>query len=437
MPKPSVGHAALPLSIVASLLVVGCKKDTRPSPPDPSTTSASASIAPASSAKASSNPAPSPSRAATCSVVGSPISIAKGTRSETGATAVRMGDGRLMVGYAVGATPRASVIDTAAGTASTVDVDASAFATELTHLPKGSVSIHRVTPAGVSELKVRVLVDATSTGPDKMKQILCGFADKESIVSNFMGAGSDRSHNCRSFTDGKKSWILSSWGYVTSDEHEPRSRWQVHPIAEDGTASVVGLGVRNVPDPDKDRYSFDLPASIHESDAGFFFAGRFNGNLALSRQAEGEAAPSELALYWFDAPSGMPALAVADRTVTVIAPIAGKPALYGASYPVEAKPPKPTQLPLDADGATERTSLSIVRAGTDSLLGFVETKGAAKRVKVAVLDAALKPRLPVFELPNVDKPTMARLVPLEGTRVLVLSQAAGEISATTVECPAP
>src|SRR5262249_42596091 len=127
---------------------------------------------------------------------------------------------------------------------------------------------------------------------------------------------------------------------------------------------------------------------------------------------------------------------IADRTVTVIAPIAGKPDLYGANFPIEGKPPKPALLTVETEaGAGERTSLNIVRNGADSILAFVEAKGDAKKTKLVVLDAALKPRFPALELPGSGKATMVKLLGLEAGRVLAVTLDAGEIAATTIECP--
>jgi len=376
------------------------------------------------------------------------VSIAKGARAETGATAVRIADGRLVVGYAMGNTPRASVLDPAAGTATAVDVEGDTFAAEAKALEKGSaLTILRVTPFAAKELKMRVIVDTATTLADKTKRARCGFADAEPLVSTGSagansadggGAGTngDQVNSCRSFTDGKKTWILSSWGKAAGEGAKAESRWVVNTVAEDGASAEAALGTRTVPDPRQDRYGFELPASAHDGDAGYVFASRFNGNLAIARKGEGSDITGELSLSWFGAAAGMPAVALADRTVTIIAPLSGKPDLYGASFPIEAKvPPKPTLLDVSSEGAGERTSLSILRAGADTVLGFVEAKGEAKHAKVAILDAALKPRLPVFELPGHDKVAMLKLVPLERERTLVLTLDGGELAASTLECP--
>ncbi|WP_394834010.1 hypothetical protein LVJ94_46650 [Pendulispora rubella] len=440
------------LSLLGFGILTGCPSKSTPAPDTHAASSNTVTAAPAPAPAVSAAPAApsaSPAGPVGCSVVGPSISIAKGARSDTGATPARLSDGRIVVGYAVGSSPRASVVDLGAQTATAVDVDASTVTKDLGPIEKGStLSLHRVTPFAATELKMRVLVDASVTAQDKSKRIRCGFADADRIIGSstadpaLAGVSSSLIRNCRSFTDGKNVWALSSWGSTGADGSKRASRWAFHLVGSDGTVHETTLGSRNVPDPTLERYNFDLPASVHEGDAGYVFAGRFNGNLALTRRGEESDAASELSLSWFNAASGMPAVAAADRSVTVLAPIAGKPDLYGVTFPIEATSPKPAVVNVETDkaGAGERSSLSLVRSGADSVLAFVEAKGGggdAKSVKLVVLDAALKPRTPVLDVPGSGKAAAVKLLNLDPAagRVLAITLDGGEITAHAVECP--
>ncbi|WP_394844500.1 hypothetical protein LZC95_46535 [Pendulispora brunnea] len=434
------------LSLLGFAVLTGCPSKSNPAP---DTHAAESSRRDASVTSAAPAPAPAvsvapaaPSNPKACSVVGSGISIAKGARSDTGATPARLSDGRIVIGYAVGTNPRASVVDLGAQTATAVDVDASALTKDLGPVDKGStLFLHRVTPFGAAELKMRVLVDASVTAQDKSKRVRCGFSDADRIVGTtppnpMAGVNVEEIRSCRSFTDGKNVWALSSSDTTARNSGEPTSQWAFHLVGNDGAATKTILGTRKVPDATLERYNFDLPASVHEGDAGYVFAGRFNGNLALTRQAEGSDAASELSLLWLKAALGMPAVAAADRSVTVIAPIAGKPDLYGVTFPIEAEAPKPALLDVET-GAGERTSLSLLRNGADSVLAFVEAKGDAKSVKLVVLDAALKPRTPVLDIPGNGKAAAVKLLALEEGRVLAVIVDGGEITAKTIAYPLP
>jgi len=424
------------LSFVGLGFLAGCPSKSTPAPDTHAASSSSITAAPAPAASLAPVAPAALANPNACSVVGSSISIVKGARSDTGATPARLADGRIVVGYAVGTSPRASVVDLGASTATAVDVDASTLTKDLGPIEKGStLSLHRVTPFAATELKMRVLVDASVSAQDKSKRVRCGFADADRVVGS--SEGGETLQNCRSFTDGKKTWALSSWGKPAADGSKAASRWALHLVGDDGAVSETTLGTRNVPDPSLERYNFDLPASVHEGEAGYVLAGRFNGNLALTRRAEESDAVAELSLSWFNAASGMPALAAADRSVTVIAPIAGKSDLYGMNFPIEAKSPKPAAVHVETEaGAGERTSLSLVRSGADSVLAFVEAKGEAKKVKLVVLDAALKPRGPVLDMPGTGKAAAVKLLPLETAgRVLAVTVDGGEITASTIACP--
>ncbi len=318
MSIPTFRRSSLLLVAVGLAPLAGCSKSS-PSGSSPAASSsvtgasapahASGAASPGASAGAAAAGSPA---AGACAVVGSTLSIAKGARAETGATAARIADGRIVVGYAVGNAVRASVYDPAAGSATPVDVEDGSFAGEVKAMEKGSsLNILRVTPVGAKDVKMRVLVDATITGADKAKHARCGFADADPIVGGAAassggdgGAPGDQVNSCRTFTDGKKTWVLSSWTRA-AEGGKSESRWVVYTSGDDGAAyTETVLGAKGAPDPKQDRWGFELPASAHDADVGYVFASRYNGNLVLARKGEGPEPAGELSLNWFGAAAG-------------------------------------------------------------------------------------------------------------------------------------
>ena len=213
----------------------------------------------------------------------------------------------------------------------------------------------------------------------------------------------------------------------------------IHEIDTEGKATPRPVVSRAAPEVGKDRYAFELPASVHADPAGYLIAGRFNGNLALTSRGDDAEVKPELSLSWFDAPIGMPAVAVVDRTATLVAPIAGKSALVGTTFSTDAKPEKPAPIVLGDDGAIkERTSLSVARSAEDTVLGFVEVRRGdkpAKAARVALLDGELKPRRAVLDLPGSEKAVSIKVVALEAPRAFaVVGTSGGELTATALEC---
>jgi len=447
----------LVVSALATLPVPACRPSpTSSTPRPPPSGEATAAFAPASSAP-SASAAPSTVSSVPCIVSVAPFVVAKRLRPEAGGTLARLPDGRIAVGFATEVATAAGAIIDPAGTATPVDVDRDVFDEEalegagMPDMPNfvngkllpGDLTIQRVTPLSIAGSKLRVAVDAIFGVGKKPPRMRCGPAD----VAGLAGGSRPRSdagspirgvRDCRTFAQGGDLWVLGSGTLSHAADAKAQSAWFVTPSRGDaGPHDDVILSATSVPDADAERYAFDVPASVAVPGAGFVFAARHDGKLALARAGETFAPAGEADVIWLGAPIGMPALSTRDRMVALVVPLYGKSALFGATFPVDAPHPKPLRIPLDDDDtAAQRTSVTLgILPNDDIVMGFVEGTGAARRVRVVRLDATLKQAGPLLTVTDAAAhPSVVRLLVLEDGRVLLVYPSAGTLMASVVTC---
>ena len=421
-------------TLLALLATAGCKPKSTEGDTLPSAT-----VAP--------TPPPPPSVAPSAGAANAPdavcaesvprFTIAKGARGEAGGTLVRLADGRLAVGYVSGSAPSVAIVDLA-GTVSKVDVDTAGYTLETRALEKGtSASIQRVTPLGASGLNMRVAIDAFIGSSDRSHRMRCGPAEVPALVGG-VGAsvaldassadaasiGDGDVRDCRTFSDGAQVWVVGSRLGVGSGDGKAKSTWFVRGQEGDAGAPLATLATRSVADAKGDRYAFDVPASLSVAGVGYLFAGRLDGKIAYARASDGLAPAGDAQITWLGAVTGMPALASHERTVALIVPVSGKTDLYGAVFPIETAQPKLEMLHVDGDQVAtgERNSVTLAfRPAGDVLVGFVEGAGTRRRARLAVLDATLKPKLPLYDVTGSEgNVTSVRMLALDDGKVLVV-----------------
>ncbi len=383
-----------------------------------------------------------------CKLDVAPFVIDKGVRSETGVTVVRLADDRLAAGYANGeGTPKVAIVSPADGTASLVDVDLGKLP-ELSQkpAPKTQRVVHRVTPLGANGLKMRVAVDLTETRADGSRVVRCGPADDEAWQS-FDGvsayepsdAGAPGNvpelRDCRSFSAGGTSWTES---FVADTSGAIQSAWVIHP-STGALDDAQGLLQHQAVPPEAgrttprvgqlDRFGYTQLTSARLGDAGFLVSARSNGKLRLAKRGADWSPADEITDFWYGSPIGLPALASRDAKVVVVAPIAGKLDLVGATFPVEAKIARPAPLAIDEPaGATplppdsERTSVTVAIASRGQVIAaFLDGRAGKRRPRFVLLDDALKAQGASFEPLGTADADVAdlKLTILPDDRVLV------------------
>jgi hypothetical protein len=377
-----------------------------------------------------------------------PFVIDKGVRGETGVTVVRLADDRLAAGYASGeGTPKVAIVSPADGTASLVDVDLRKLP-ELSQKPAPRTQrvVHRVTPIGANGLKMRVAVDLTETRADGSRLVRCGPADDEPWqsfdgVSAYEPSDAGAPGNvpelreCRSFSAGGTSWSES---FVADTTGAIESRWVVRPAAgalDDAHAlvqrQVVPLEAgRTTPRVGQlDRFGYTQLTSARLGDAGFLVGARSNGKLRLAKRGADWSPADETTDFWYGSPIGLAALAARDAKVVVVAPIAGKLELVGATFPVEAKIAKPAPLVIDEPAGaaplppdSERTSVTVAIASRGQVIAaFLDGRTGKRRPRFVLLDDALKAQGASFEPLGTADADVAdlKLTILPDDRVLV------------------
>lgn len=459
---------ALLISLPLCILAACSKKD----PPAPSTSAASAPTAAAvTSAAASASPAAAAAANAApgaCKLEVQPFVIDKAARGETGVTLTRLPDDRIAVGYATGdGAPRVAIV-ALDGSASVVEVDASKLPELAGRMAgKGTRTVHRVTPLIAKDLKVRVAVDFTETRADGTRLVRCGVADEEPLArfegrSAFDGAedagtaaSADELRDCRTFAEGGSAWTLAFEAH--DDAGAVDARWIARATGGDAAGALLEhkavpaeAGRAHLRAAQLDRYGYTLLASAKLGDAGYVAASRYNGRIVLAKRSANWSAAGEAGDFWLGAAIGMPSLAARDGKVVVLAPIAGKLDLYGASFPVEAKVPKPEKVTLTepagaavAPEGSERTAVSAAIAPHGRVFAaFLEGKAGKRRPRVAQLTEGLQPIGAVFEPLGADTNALdVKALALDDDRVLITALvtragAPATVEASIVRCTA-
>jgi hypothetical protein len=359
------------------------------------------------------------------------------------------------------------------GSASVVDVDTSKVP-ELGQRPppKTQRYVHRVTPLGAKEMKVRVAVDRTEIRPDGVRAVRCGPADEDPLLGfegrsafeptdgGLADAAAAELRACRTFTARGAIWAL---GFAADTSGAVEARWIVKPAGatlDEDHASLEHKAVpaesgRTLPLPragQLDRYGYTAMASVRLEDVGYLVASRYNGKLRMTKRGSDWAATGKVTDYWFGTGIGTPALASRDAKIVVLTPLAGKLELYGAAFPVEAEPPKPEKIDLaDPPGAeplgpdAERGAVTVaITSHGQVVAAFLDGKPGKKRPRFALLSEALKPQGPAFEPLGTGDADVAdiKVAILPDDRVLVaalVAQAGGglAVEGAVLSCGAP
>lgn len=470
IPRARSASVAFVVAIAAvSLAGPGCSKDSGSASPTaaPSATPAAAtSAAPVASAAPSAAPkAPPPCTAE------APFTIDKGGRLDTGLTSVEIENGKqVAVGYAVGdGVPRVAMVD-ATGAVTKADPDWSHVKDqEQKHDPAMVRHVFRVTPLGLLKSgKMRIGMDFLDSFAEKGKgsYLRCGPADTDPVISDDGGAqfddpteddvaklaaasdtdgGTVDFRDCRTFGSDKRSFVLATQvkREGPGDDHNLLYQWVIDEVP--GKALIKDPVIdKRVVKPVNGKYPkiehFVTPVAIPMGDLGVMITSRDQGNIVFVKRSAKLEKAGEAKSMWLGAAAGMPALDLQNGQVYVMTTEFQKTDLYGVLFPATGAPEKPQKValtdPSPASDARDSASMDVTSGG-DMAVSFIDGKAPARRVRMTVLGADLKQKLPtVFDVtPEGTNASEARIVSLANGKFLVTYlQGTGEVDGQIVSC---
>jgi hypothetical protein len=465
---------ALPFALAGALLA--CKDEPSSGASGggaaPSATAATTAAATSASVSAAPPPPPPPPCTAAAAFV-----IDKGGRLDTGLTSVEIENGKqVAVGYAVGdGSPRVAMVD-ATGAVTKADPDWSHVKDQETKKDPAMVRhLFRVTPLGILKTgKMRIGMDfldafppTKTPGATPGSYLRCGPADAEPVISDDGGsqfddptedqvaklsAGSDTDgaavdfRDCRTFGSEKKSFVLGTRvkREGPGDDHNLLYEWVIDEIPGKGMIkdSVVD---KRVVKPTKDgKYPkiehFITPVAIQMGDLGIMITARDQGNIVFVKRTAKLEKAGEPKSMWLGAAVGMPSLDMQNGQVYVMTTEFQKTDLYGVLFPATSAPEKPQKValtdPSAPNDARDSASMDVTSTG-DLAVSFIDGKAPSRKVRMTVLGADLKQKLPtVFDVsPDGVNVSEARIVSLATGKFLVTYlQGDGQVSGQIVSC---
>jgi hypothetical protein len=365
---------------------------------------------------------------AACTAAGEPFAIDANPRLDTGLTMVKLTDGRVAVGYAVGDSPKVAVVD-AAGKATIVDVDFARLKSEGKADKRTVRTINRVTPLGFKGLRMRVGVDllditpVTDNSSVRTRHLRCGPADQDPIIGDdgpsfydpemnpppvdMTSESAVENRDCRTFTNGERTWVLASKMFPNNETGDFSATWIIDEKPGKQNVDEPFIDSHEVIAP-KDKsapkaITYDVPVSVEmPNHGGFVLASRYLGQLVVGKRAANLERSGDATRFNFGTPVGMAALVVTGSSVALFVSEAGKTDLLGTTFTAEAIPTKPEKIVLsDPKPPTEGDRASVSASATDKgdlVVGFTDGKGTSRRARVTLLGADLKPKVPVFDI---------------------------------------
>ncbi len=389
-----------------------------------------------------------------CTVESEAVTLDHGVRLDTGVTLTDLGDGRVALGYAgPDGAPKVMVVDEA-GRGHSIDALAVHAKSEKKLNAKATRSVLRVTPIAFAGAgKMRVGVDWVDTNPDKTKSLRCGPADTEPFVSETSGENNKNDeegqvYDCRTFTNGRRTWVLASTGlFSEAIEGEAPMAWLVDEMPGKGLVKDATL--------DKKRYTsarfdhpddivYQVPVGAGVQGVGYVFAARHEGGLVVAQRNRDLQRLGDATRFSLAGPVTMPAIAMRGGYVAIFVGISGKPDLYGSRFTADAKPVKPEKLDLadDAppvDGDRNSVSASFTPGGS-IYAAFADGKAGQKRARLARVSPAMKGTMKVFDVSEPGAVSEVRVHAASESKVLVTylegTGSAGELRRTILDCPA-
>jgi len=312
----------------------------------------------------------------------------------------------------------------------------------------------RVTPLGFSGAKMKICVDLRDTNPDKSTYLRCGPADSEPYASESPNEDNKRDDSgevddCRTFSNGHRTWVLSSARLIMEAmDNEMPMGWTVDEKPGRETLKDQVL--------DKKRYAaakfdhpepliYQVPVGAGVPGVGYVFAARHEGGLVVVHRKGDLEKSGDASKFALGGMITMPALAQRGKDVALFTGLAGKTEIYGSHWEVDGKPAKPEKIELeDPAPPTEGDRNSIAASfspGGGVYVVFADGKAGAKRARIGRVGTDMKSSMPVFDV--VSTPTTlseVRVHAVTDTKVIVtyLAQSTDnkglELTRTVLSC---
>jgi hypothetical protein len=462
MPRPRSS-----LVLLASCALTGC-----PSPPKADTTAAPSAthqglIAPAPSAVTTAA-APASAAAALASAAASseappPPPVCKvayqktwgsGANKLTGLTTRNVGDNRVAVGFAFGATPQLLVVGKGGG--GEVLKVATRAGSRFASPPKAAEGVRhlmRVTPASVEDKKAVAMIDLRDEYKDKRRVVACGKSDEAEPFVMFDGTsyldlkdkptGDERKklfsskieglegyaelRDCRSSFSrkSKETWVMGS--ELVGVDKDDKVEWTAAFVLDQGAKEKERVihKVKLKDDPPRSGFTFEVPAAMRVPDKGTVVTARFGGSLLVGVLDAKRKLQGEMKAY-----PGLPMLAdlshVGGQVIitTAIATGPGRFGLRALLFPLETMelPRGYTTVKVDDGAADNETDPElVVDKHGQRWVAYISGERDKGHLELVPVGADMK-RVgrPYLVTEDKERASEARVVPLDDGDLLVV-----------------
>jgi hypothetical protein len=482
-------HASFALA-AAALYLGACNNDPKPdpsaAPPTAAAPTASAPGAVSSAASAPTSealPLKAPEGPPACASTGKKT-WATGVNKITGLATTELADGRVAVGLAIGNQPHVLVVGPGGdGKLLKVPIKASSVLGKPLKADEGSRILFRVTPVKVEGEKAHAFVDYRDERKDKRRRVACGPAEADDAWINFDDvpyldrdpkptgkdlealfkkheheAGEEKHEegdegyhelrDCRSFADVRtgEAWIVGS--VLRGVQKEGAIEWSASLVVDTGPKKhEIHLHEVVLKGDPPNLKSFEVPISRSLGDKGYLLAARFGGTLRAGLLNRDKTMRGKLMSY-----AGFPTLphATSDAgdvvLVTAVTKEKGLFALRGLRVSME-KPALPKALTAIDTHASDKghthehghdhehdhvdhseTDPDFVRDSNGKRwVAYIEGERGKGKLQIVPVDEGFQSvGKPFAVTASAELASEARLLPLEGGALLVVSLREGE-----------
>jgi len=478
-----------PYALAAAALCLGaCNND--PPKADPSAAQPPSSAQPAptavtsAAAVAKTSEALKPPEGPPACEVSAKKTWATGVNKITGLATTELADGRVAVGLAIGNQPHVLVVGPGGdGKLLKVPVKAGSALAKPIKADEGTRTLYRVTPFKVEGDKAHAFVDYREERKDKRRRVACGPAEGDDAWINFDDVpyldrdpkptdkeraeifkkhehddgeakheeGDEGYHelrDCRSFADVRtgEAWIVGS--VLRGVEKEGAIEWSASLVVDTGPKKhEVHLHEVVLKGDPPNLKSFEVPISRSLGDKGYLLAARFGGSLRAGILSRDKTMKGKLMTY-----PGFPTLphAASDAGDVVLVTAVTKEknlfALRGLRVSMD-KPALPKALTVIDTHAADKghthdhghdhehdhvdhseTDPDFVRDSNGKRwVAYIEGERGKGQLQVVPVDEGLQAVGKAFAVTaSAELASEARLLPLEGGALLVVSLREGE-----------
>jgi hypothetical protein len=480
-------HAPYALA-AAALCLTACNNDPPKADPSAAQPTAAAQPGPPSSAAAVAKtgeaaPIKPPEGPPACASTAKKT-WASGVNKITGLATTELADGRVAVGLAIGNQPHVLVVGPGGdGKLLKVPVKAGSALGKPLKADEGARTLYRVTPVKVEGDKAQAFVDYREERKDKRRRVACGPADADAAWINFDDVpyldrdpkptgkdlealfkkheheegekheeGDDGYHelrDCRSFADVRtgETWIVGSV-LRGVQKAEGAIEWSASLVVDTGPQKhEIHLHEVVLKGDPPNLKNFEVPISRSLGDKGYLLAARFGGSLRAGLLNPDKTLKGKLMNY-----AGFPTLphAATDAgdvvLVTAVTKDKGLFALRGLRVSME-KPALPKALTVIDTHAADKghthdhghdhdqdhvdhseTDPDFVRDSNGKRwVAYIEGERGKGQLQIVPVDEGLQAvGKPFAVTASAELASEARLLPLEGGALLVVSLREGE-----------